>query len=142
MQSSDRLNLKKNNIEVMGRIDSIDKKINSLKKDMENLKESFNTYIKSHKKSITELYAFCNKLEEIYFNGLNSNLNSNSNSNSNLDSNSTSNLDRISKSSTIIENMNDTFETGYDNSYTISNDIGIKQIYSTESTKYDNLTTN
>tara|TARA_B100002052_G_scaffold298575_1_gene332546 strand:+ start:1661 stop:2050 length:390 start_codon:yes stop_codon:yes gene_type:complete len=126
MQSSDRLNLKKNNIEVIGKIDSLNKQVKSLKSEVEQLKDSFKTHITLHAKSIKELYAFCNKLEEIYFNGLNSNLNSDSNSNFNY------------VNTEIIEEKN---EKPASQKYTISSNTenNVKPIFSSESTQYNNL---
>jgi len=137
MQSSDRLNFKKNNIEVIGKIDALNKKMNSIKSDVENLKETFKTHITLHKKSIKELYAFCNKLEDIYFNGLNSNTNLNSNLHSKIHlSNAEDNVQTESNEN----DENDENDTDTLDRYTISNnDSNIKSIYSTESTQYNNL---
>jgi len=130
MQSSDRLNFKKNNIEVIGKIDSLNKQVKSLKSEVEQLKDSFKTHITLHAKSIKELYAFCNKLEEIYFNGLNSNLNSNLNSDSN------SNFNYVNTE--MIEEKN---EKHASQKYTISSNTenNVKPIFSSESTQYNNL---
>jgi conjugal transfer/entry exclusion protein len=126
MQSSDRLNFKKNNIEVIGKMDSLNKQVKSLKSEVEQLKDSFKTHITLHAKSIKELYAFCNKLEEIYFNGLNSNLNSDSNSNFNY------------VNTEIIEEKD---EEHASQKYTISSNTAnnVKPIFSSESTQYNNL---
>jgi len=126
MQSSDRLNFKKNNIEVIGKMDSLNKQVKSLKSEVEQLKDSFKTHITLHAKSIKELYAFCNKLEEIYFNGLNSNLNSDSNSNFNY------------VNTEMIEEKN---EKHASQKYTISSNTenNVKPIFSSESTQYNNL---
>lgn len=135
MQSSDRLNFKKNNIEVIGKIDALNKKMNSIKLEVENLKETFKTHITLHKKSIKELYAFCNKLEDIYFNGLNSNLNSSLHSKIHL-----SNIEDNLQTENNENNENDENDTDTSDRYTIpNNDSNIKSIYSTESTQYNNL---
>lgn len=124
MQSSDRLNTLKNNIEIVGKIDSLHRKINSIKLDIDNLRESFSEHISCHKKSIKELYAFCNKLEEIYFNGL-------------TNTNSNSNVGNISMSDSEVDNSPSL-------KYTISDQevFDIKPIFNAGSTSYDNLSSN
>ena len=97
MQSSDKLNISKTQLNIYGQFRDVSQKLKQIKEDIQSLKkEQQNTKIlinniqDANNKQFDELYAFCNKLEKIYRSGL-SNFSSN-NSINDSQSNTTSNI--------------------------------------------------
>ena len=81
MQSTERLNQIKTQIEVNGRIDHLNKvvngiktDINSIKDEIKDIKQLFRSQIELNNKKLNELYSFMRRLEGVYSNGLSGDL--------------------------------------------------------------------
>ena len=81
MQSTERLNQIKTQIEVHGRIDDLYKvtnriknELNSIKDEMKDIKQLFRSQIELNNQKLKELYSFMRRLEGVYSNGLSGDL--------------------------------------------------------------------
>jgi hypothetical protein len=81
MQSTERLNQIKTQIEVHGRIDDLYKvtnriknELNSIKDEMKDIKQLFCSQIELNNQKLKELYSFMRRLEGVYSNGLSGDL--------------------------------------------------------------------
>ena len=81
MQSTERLNQIKSQMEVNGRIDDLYKvtnriknELNSIKDEMKDIKQLFRSQIELNNKKLKELYSFMRRLESVYSNGLSGDL--------------------------------------------------------------------
>ena len=81
MQSTERLNQIKTQIEVHGRIDDLYKvtnriknELNSIKDEIKDIKQLFRSQIELNNQKLKELYSFMRRLEGVYSNGLSGDL--------------------------------------------------------------------